>query len=291
MYKKLKLARAAGALALLGFAGITPAFAQDWRTVTSLRQFNGEDDLRVSVEYGAGNLNISSAPGNALYKATLRYDANAFKPVTQYERGRLRVGIDGGSVKGRNLKSGRLDLALGQRVPLTLDLKFGAAEADVELGGLRIKELKISTGASATELNVASLNPINCAEMKFEIGAAEFKAMNLGNLNCEVVNVAGGVGDVTLDFNGAWRVNADVDIDMGLGSLTLRVPRGLGVSVRKTGVLASFDSEGLVKRGNTFYSENWDQASNRVSFNIDAALGSIRMVWVEPEVAFKKAQR
>lgn len=279
---------------LLGLFAVliaSPVFAQDWRTVTSLRQFNGEDDLRVVVEYGAGNLVIAPSTGNSLYKATLRYDANAFKPVTQYNRGTLRVGVEGGSIKGRNMKSGRLELALGQRVPLTLDLKFGAVEADVELGGLRVKELKIATGASATKLNVASLNPVNCAEMKFEVGAAEFEATGLGNLNCEVINVAGGVGDMTLDFNGAWRVNSSVDIDMGLGSLTLRVPRGLGVSVKKTGVLASFDSQELVKRGNTFYSENWDSATNRISFNIDAALGSIRMVWVEPEAEFRKAQR
>jgi hypothetical protein len=292
MYKQhLRARKRAILFALFTLLAVTPAFAQDWRTVTSLRQFNGEDDLRVIVEYGAGNLSITPAPGNSLYKATLRYDANSFKPVTQYDRGLLRVGIEGGSIKGRNLKAGRLNLALGQRVPLTLDLKFGAVEADVELGGLRIKELKIATGASKTELNVSSLNAINCAEMKFEVGAAEFKATNLGNLNCEIVNIAGGVGDVTLDFNGAWRVDSDVDIDMGLGSLTLRVPRGLGVSVKKTGVLASFDSEGLIKRGNTFYSENWDKAGNRITFNIDAALGSIRMVWVEPEAEFKKAQR
>jgi hypothetical protein len=290
MFKNMRPQVGAG-LAVLALITATPAFAQDWRTVTSLRQFNGEDHLQVNVEYGAGNLVIGPSTGNSLYKATLRYDANSFKPVTQYGDGRLRVGVEGGSIKGRNLKSGRLELSLGQRVPLTLDLKFGAVEADVELGGLRIKELKIATGASSTELNVRSLNPINCAEMKFEVGAAEFKAVNLGNLNCETINVSGGVGDVTLDFNGAWRVNSYVDIDMGLGSLTLRVPRGLGVSVKKTGVLTSFDSQELVKRGNTYYSENWDNATNRVTFNIDAALGSIRMVWVEPEAGFKKAQR
>ena len=86
-------------------------------------------------------------------------------------------------------------------------------------------------------------------------------------------------------------MDASVDIDMGLGSLSLRVPRGLGVAVTKKGVLASFDSQELIKRGNTFYSDNWDKASNRVTFTIDAALGSIRMVWVEPEAEFRKAQR
>lgn len=272
-------------------AAVTPAFAQDWRTITSLRQFKGESELDVKVEYGAGNLSISPATGNALYKATLRYDAKSFKPITQYSDGQLRVGVEGGSIKGRNMKSGRLDLVLGTQVPLNLDLKFGAVQAVVELGGLRIRQLHIATGASETDLTVSSLNSDRCAFADFEVGAAEFKATGLGNLNCERFKMAGGVGDVTLDFNGAWRINSDVEIDMGLGSLTLRVPRGLGVSVRKTGVLASFDSQELVKRGNTYYSENWDKASNRVTFNIDAALGSIRMVWVEPEAEMRKAQR
>src|SRR5688500_2113481 len=103
---------------LLVLAVVSPATAQDWRTITSLRQFKGEDALRVIVEYGAGNLFIAPAAGNSLYKATLRYDADSFRPVTQYADGKLRVGVEGGSVKGRNLKSGRLDLLLGQHVPL-----------------------------------------------------------------------------------------------------------------------------------------------------------------------------
>ena len=56
-------------------------------------------------------------------------------------------------------------------------------------------------------------------------------------------------------------------------------------------MLASFDSQELIKRGNTFYSYNREIAGRRVTFNIDAALGSIRMVWVEPEQDLRKAQR
>jgi hypothetical protein len=267
------------------------AAAQDWRSITSLRQYKGEETLNVDVEYGAGRLSITPGEANALYKAMLRYDANAFRPVTQYQDGRLRVGIEGGSVKGRHMKAGRLDLALGTRMPIELNLKFGAGKADVELGGLKIRSAHIQTGASETALNVSSANAESCSRLELQVGAAEFRATGLGNLNCETISVDGGVGDVTLDFNGAWRVNADVDIDMGLGSLTLRLPRGLGVQVQKTGFLASFDSQGLVKRGNVYYSENWDQAGNRASIKVDAAFGSVKVVWVEPEARFTKAQR
>lgn len=276
-------------VAILGVA--SSAHAQDWRTVTSLRQFKAEQALRVDVEYGAGRLFITPGEANALYKATLRYDAKAFRPLTQYEDGRLRIGIEGGSIKGRNMKSGRLDLALGTRVPLDLHLKFGAVRAQMELGGLRIREAHIQTGASETDITVSSQNREPCSLLKVEVGAAAFTASSLGNLNCNRFEVSGGVGDVKLDFNGAWRVDSDIDIDMGLGSLTLSVPRGLGMQVRKSGFLASFDSQGLIKRGNVYYSENWDQATNRITVNIDAAFGSIRVVWVDPEAQFTKTAR
>ena len=261
--------------------GSSAAEAQDWRTINTMRRFGGEQALRVNVEYGAGRLTITPGAANALYKATLRYDANVFRPVNRYEAGELDIGIESGSIKGRNMKSGRLELELGPNAPLDLDLKFGAVEADIELGGLRIRTAKFQTGASDTNIRVSKPNPLACASATFEVGAAQFEATGLGNLNCESFRLSGGVGEVTLDFSGDLRTNASVDIDMGLGALTLRVPHGTGVSVRKSGVLASFDSQGLVKRGNVYYSENFEKADRKLTFNLDAALGSIRVQWVD----------
>ncbi len=267
--------------AALACTAVSAVQAQDWRTITTARRFGGEELLRVNVEYGAGRLTIAPGAENSLYRATLRYDGRVFRPLNRYENGTLHVGIDGGSIKGTNLKAGRLDLALGPNVPLDLDLKFGAAEADVELGGLRVRAIKIQTGASETKVRVSHPNSETCSTASFEVGAARFQASGLGNLNCEDIRLSGGVGEVVLDFTGEWRNNASADVDMGLGSLTLRMPRGLGVSVRKSGVLATFDSQGLIRRGNVYYSENYENAEHRLTVTIDAALGAIKMQWVD----------
>lgn len=261
----------------------TPAAAQDWRTITTFRQLADEEMLRVDVEYGAGRFEVAPGAGNLLYRANLRYDADVFRPITSYGNGRLRLGFEGGSIRGRNLKAGHLQLLLGQRVPLDLSLKFGAAEADLELGGLRIREAQISTGASRTDVAFSQPNPEVCRSLKLEVGAAQFQARGIGNLNAERMTVSGGVGEVTLDFTGRWRTNLTADIDMGLGALNIRVPRGLGVRVRKSGILASFDSQGLVKRGDVYFSEDWERADHRLTINIDAALGAIRLAWVDEE--------
>ena len=277
-----RLINALSLTALAVAVSVLPAAAQDWRTITTLRRFAGEDVLHVNVEYGAGRLVITPGAANSLYRATLRYDANVYRPLNSYDDGELNIGITGGKIKGsRNMKAGRLDLALGTGVPIDLALKFGAVEADLELGGLRLQKATIQTGASDTSIRISRPNPLTCSTARFEVGAAKFAAEGLGNLNCEDLSFSGGVGDVSLDFTGNWRTDGTVDIDMGLGSLTLRLPHGLGVSVHKSSVLASFDSQGLIKRGQVYYSEGFDKADRKLNINIDAALGSIKVLWVE----------
>jgi hypothetical protein len=255
--------------------------AQDWRTVTSSRQVAGESLMQVDVEYAAGELRIGPGTRGTLYRSTLRYDADVFRPKTEYANGRLHIGIEGNNVRGRNLKSGLLDLRLAPDVPLELEIAFGAAEANIDLGGLRVRQAEITTGASSTVVNVSQPNSETCRLLEISAGAAKLDVTNIGNLNAQRVQVEGGVGEITLDFGGRMRNDIEVDIDMGLGSLTLRVPRGVGVRVEKDGLLASFDSQGLVKRGDIFYSEGYDRAARRIDFNIDAALGSIRIEWVD----------
>lgn len=277
------LLRVAVALTLTALALLAPRIVhgQDWRTVTSARQGSGDDVLQVDVEYAAGELRIGPGQRGTLYRSTLRYDANVFRPKVDYTSNHLRIGIEGNSVRGRNLKSGHLDLRLSPDVPLDLDLKFGAVEAHIDLGGLRIRNAEIATGASSTVVTVSQPNRDVCRVLEIAVGAAKFEARQLGNLNVQRVQLEGGVGELTLDFTGSQRQDMTVDIDMGLGSLTLRVPRHIGVRVEKDGLLASFDSQGLVKRGDIYYSEDYDRTARRIDFKIDAALGSIRVVWVD----------
>lgn len=278
MRSTLALAAAASLTALA--AGV---HAQDWRSITQMRQAGREEQLRVVVHYGAGTLNIAPGSPGLLYKATLRYDAEAFRPELAYRSGVLRVGLDDVRVRGRNVKAGELNLNLGRDVPSDLSLEFGAARANVELGGVRVRRLRLGTGASETQLRISEPNAEICELIDLNVGAAKFEARGLGNLNARRLEFAGGIGDVLLDFTGEMRHDMSAEIRMGLGSLTLRVPRGLGVRVQKGGLLVGFDSEGLIKRGDMFYSENWERAERKLTIDLQAAFGSVRVAWVSEQ--------
>ncbi len=270
----------AAAAALLALPLV--AEGQDWKTVTMSQRLDGEDDVRVSVRYGAGLFSIRSVDGGLLYRMHLEYDEDRFEPVAEYSGNRLELGVE---TRRRGLdidtdEAGELRLELARGIPMDLDLEFGAVKAELDLGGLALTDLDLRTGASESEVDVSEPNPSRIGTARFEVGAAEFTARNLGNLNADRIEVDAGVGSINLGLEGRWQRDAHLDIDMGLGSLELRIPEGLGIRLRKDSFLTSLDSQGLVKRGDVYESLDWDHADRRVTIELDAAFGSVSVVWV-----------
>jgi predicted membrane protein len=163
---------------------------------------------------------------------------------------------------------------------MDLDLAFGAVQAEIDLGGLALTDLSLSTGASESTIDVSEPNTASMRTASFEVGAAQFTARHLGNLNAERIQFDAGVGSVSLWLNGRWQRDAQLSIDMGLGSLNLFVPEGLGIRLRKDSFLTALDSEGLVKRGDVYESLDFEDADRKVTIDLDAAFGSVAVVWV-----------
>lgn len=286
----------AGRHALLGLAvavaagcgSADPSEAQSWRTVSSSRQVLNEKALDVEVEYGAGRLVVTPADRPLLYEFQMRYDESRTTPVTEYdrERGTLRLGMrsrdrERGMRVNRVREESRADLHLSREVPMDLGLEFGAGEADIDLGGLSLRSLRVATGASDTHIRFRAPNRIPAEEVRLEAGAASFEVTGLGNTRAQRFAFKGGVGETVLDFGGAWDRNATAEVSMGIGSLTLRFPRDLGVRIVKDSFLTSFDGSGMVKRSGAYYSRNWESARNRLTVEVEAAFGSIDVDWID----------
>lgn len=263
-----------------------PAAAQKWRTVNSSRQVWNEKQLDVRVDYAAGRLSVAPSESPLLYQVELRYDESVFTPVTEYspEAGRLRVAVRGqrDGIRMKNIgREARASLSLSPTVPLDLEMSFGAGEANLDLGGLSLRRLDLSTGASETRVSFSAPNRAAADRIDLRAGVSDFVATGLGNANASRFTFEGGVGSTTLDFGGSWSRNASGSIHIGMGSLDLRFPRSLGVKIVKNSFLTKFESSGLVKRGDAFYSRNWDTAEHQLTLTIDAGMGSIDVGWID----------
>lgn len=278
--RRLVVGALAGAL-LWGVAA--PAAAQDWRTMAVSRQFSGQSHLDVALRHVAGTLRLSPSEGSLLYAMDLSYDADLFDPVADFDGDDLALGVEG---RGRDIRlkkdrqAAEMDVELSTRVPMELSLEFGAGRAEVDLGGLRLTELEIQTGASEARLDVSRPNPEALNEARIAVGAAQFDARRLGNLNLRHLSVEAGVGEVTLDLTGDLRRDLDIEVEMGLGALELRIPRGIGVKLVKESFLTDLDAPDMDRDGDAWYSADWSSAERRITVDVQAAFGSIDVVWV-----------
>jgi hypothetical protein len=278
--------RAGLTLMMLLWAGALPA--QTMRPFATFRQLHGETRLSASLEYAAGSIRIVPGRQAELYRMDLSYDEDRYLPVSDYDAstGAVSLGLrpagDGGV---RVVSSKQLNqigvVALSPRVDLSLDLRLGAADADVELGGLRVNRLAVKTGASRTVLRFSQPNGARCERATISAGAAEVALLGLGNSRCDEIDFEGGMGKVRLDFAGAWSSSARVEVKMAMGELTLRLPRKVGVRISMDKFLSSFEPVGLVRRGDAYVSPNYDRQQRHLDLDLTTAMGGVNVEWVE----------
>jgi len=273
----------------LGLAvGSSSTVAQSWREITSSRFIRGEAQLDVAVEFASGTFRLHPGNQNQLYRIDAMYDEDSFESSTRFDPGAtsLQVGVtprdvrDGPKIDDESPQY--LDLALSTAVPLNLDLKFGAAQSAIELGGLSVHRVSIKTGASSSSIGFDTTNRIVCEVLEIAVGAAELVAEGLGYSRCQTIKLAGGAGEVTLDFTGSWddAFVTSAEVMMGLGVLNLRIPEDVGVELRMSRLFASFDREQFQKRGSNWVSTNYDRARATLKLHIRAVLGEINVEWV-----------
>ncbi len=261
--------------------------AQTLRTLTTSRQLRDERQLSAKVDFAGGSLRLGPGLPSKLYRMELSYDEGRFTPVSLFDEqsSQLELGLkrteDGGryAVSKRNLQQDA-SIELSPQVDLSLDAVLGAAEADLELGGLRLTDIQLNTGASRTSVRFSKPNTTRCSRAELTAGAAELEVAKLGNSRCQRVRVEGGVGEVTLDLSGAWPDNAQVMLRMVAGSLTLKLPRRVGIELVLDKFLASFEPDGFIRQGTTFHSHGYSQAQRRLRIDLETTVGGVKVEWL-----------
>ena len=280
------LARAVAGVAALASVALPArhAGAQSWRSFDVSRQLVDTTPVLVRLEYEIGNISVRPAAGGLLYGAHLRYDAERATPRYEFTPATrtLRLGVEKrAGAPARSGEAGELRVELTRRAPIDLELRLGAVEADLDLGGLRLDHLKVESGASEAVVRFDAPNPERMRALTFAVGAASLRATRLANANAEQIRVQAGVGSVDLDFGGEWTHDVELTLEMALGGATLRVPRDVGVQVDASRRLATFDLPGLVRRGNSWVSPNWETARYHLHVRGRMSVGKLALEGTE----------
>lgn len=201
----------------------------------------------VKLEFGAGELNISSTDSESLVSGTATYNVVEFKPEVIVSDRRVRITQE---VKDVNLipvfgdeLENRWELALGT-YPMELEIAAGGYQGNFELGGVPLQELRIAEGAAKTEVSFSEVNPVEMGTLRYDTGASQATLEGLANANFRDMEFRSGAGDYRLDFSGELQRDADVSIKSGLSSIVIIVPSGTPATVRFEGGLANVDRSG-----------------------------------------------
>ena len=261
------------------------------RTFSVTRPVAMERFLHVTLDFGGGTVLIVSGGRRAnSYGAKLRYDADRSEPAHAYDTrtGILHLGVVSiGSMGVRVTSRAQLEQAgrfeFSPDVPLALDATLGASDATIDLGGLTLTQLELRSTATHATVDFSQPTRGSCKSATFTVGAADVTVRHLAQAGCESLRVDGGVGSVALTFDGAWRRDVALVVDLALGSLTLQLPRGTGVQLTGERFLAPFDSKGFVRAGDTWTTPGFDRALHKLTVELKASMVGIDVQWLDQQ--------
>lgn len=270
--------------------GTAPLSAQAMRTFSTSRPARAGDPalLRTTLDFGAGRVVLRAGAAGQLYRMQLRYDAERFAPIHDFEpaSGSLHLGL-GQQGRGGIRVTSRAQLEqvarfeFAPQVPLELTANLGASEATLDLGDLTIAALLVRSGATRGMVDFSRPTRGECRGATFAVGATELSVMHLANAGCAELRVEGSVGSALLDFSGTWRRSPRLSVALAMGTLTLRVPRGTGVRIRGEKVLTSIAGEGLARAGDTWSTADFSTATRTVDIELKTSVAGVELDWID----------
>ena len=262
-----------------------------------------EKEVKVKIEASFGSVNIVKGTSDKIVSVLYKKKKNKNKPklyLNYYLNknvGNLKLEMhpEGAEVKSSNDGDGGVNVHLNnfdfnpdewyvqlvEGIPLSIDAELGAGKSNFDFSGLIINDLKISTGASSSKLRFDEKNSGEIKTLRIESGVSKFVADNLNNANFQTLEFEGGVGAYVLDFGGELKREVKVDINVGLGAITLLIPKNVGVKIKYEDSWfsnLSLDDEEFVRRKKGIYeSTNYLDAEGKMNILIESGLGSIRI--------------
>ena len=273
-------------------AALVPLAAegQQWRTIESARQLTSTEQTRVSLTFAGGKFELRPLTGALLYQMRLHYDEQSSDAVHEFDAAQhqLTLGMSKANVGWRALHSmnrddsGNMTVGLNPTVPLKLELNLGGAAADVELGGMRVKSLKLNMGLAGGNVRFSTPNAIVMDELSVDVGLGGVNFENLGNANVSQINLNGGMDGVALNFGESLMRDVKINAHVAFGGLKIQVPRSVGVKVQAETKLANFKPEGFIRTNDAWLTPNWNESSMHVTVVVNAAFGSLEVNHSEP---------
>lgn len=247
-----------------------------------------QTELRLDLEYAAGRLDVEPAPSGVLAEWDLTFSSEEHRPTIDFDSTSTSPTLWIHSPKRRNenvdldrLRDNHWRLKLSPQIPITFDIEGGAFDAVLDFSSLKVADLNLDVGAGELDIEFREPNS-ETPDLRINSGAASVEARGLCYANFRSFIFNGGAGKSDLSFDGDYQGAGEVEMNFGVGVNSVALNRALGVRIRKEGsFLAPISLRDFVKQGDTYYSENYDTAPNKLDFYIKMGVGHTSIRWIK----------
>ena len=95
-------------------------------------------------------------------------------------------------------------------------------------------------------------------------------------LNWQSFNI--GAGEMQLDLTGARKNNLDVEVQGGVGSATIALPKDVGVKVHASGGIGAVSTDGLTKQDDDYINSAYGKTPATITVDIQGGVGAISLL-------------
>lgn len=208
----------------------------------------------VELTFGAGELEVSPGDTPGTITGTATYNVKDLKPIVEVEGDQVTISTGNFEITGipnvdEDIEN-KWKLAIGNS-PMELKISAGAYQGVYELGGLALRSLDVTDGASDVNMAFSTPNLVEMETFRYVTGASDLELEGLSNANFESMTFRGGAGDFKLDFSGVLKRDATVQIESGLSRVEVIIPDTMSARVVFRGGLASIKA-----------SSDWDKSGD-----------------------------
>jgi uncharacterized protein YciU (UPF0263 family) len=118
------------------------------------------------------------------------------------------------------------------------------------------------------------LNNSRTSEIRVEMGAGNSN-LDLGDIALTNLRVDLGAGTSVVDLVGNWKHDVEARIEAGVGNVTVRLPRNVGVRVLAEGGIGTISAPAFSKAGGAWVNDAYGKSPVTVNVNVQGGVGRI----------------
>lgn len=205
----------------------------------TIERAGGAVAVPVTIHLEEGNFTIKPAAAGTAIRVEGNYDRGMYELTTELVQSddgpayrisflpkytMLRRLLSQGFVHIEEAQNA-LTIHIPRDLPIDLNARVAKGTSRLHLGGLALRNADLTLRMGEHHVLAEEPNPVSMDSLVVKSGMGEIGLLGLGLLRARAIDVAGGMGEITVDLGEAIAHDTTLDARMRMGEMRIGLPR------------------------------------------------------------------